>query len=347
MSNVHYFQRYSQPENVVTNNTLLLLSRIYHYSPSSFGRLLQAVLDDIDVSIGPSFSQQEGGRSPGGRGSVPDGTIAQPSFRVVVETKLYDNAHVGQLVRHLDRFQDAETQVLLLVAPERPGDDLIARVGSAIEERGEARGGRAVFRTLTFSDLIGAARDVIPPHAAEMVEMLDDYEGFCTTAGLIPSAPYKMRVVQCAQTLEENVEHGVYYHPASRSYSDLGYLGLYTGKSVRAVGKVTNTVRAVVTEAGDVEVSDADRAPTEAELQRIAAAALDGKRNHGYDLDEDRLYFLVDCFYRTDEDGPGFNKTTKYGIPGEKHFDLRDVLARAELPSAAEVAAALAAESWE
>lgn len=29
MSKVHYYRRYSQPENVATNNTLLLLSRLY------------------------------------------------------------------------------------------------------------------------------------------------------------------------------------------------------------------------------------------------------------------------------------------------------------------------------
>ena len=40
MPNIHYFQRYSQPENAVTNNTLLLLGRIYSYSPSRASQLL-------------------------------------------------------------------------------------------------------------------------------------------------------------------------------------------------------------------------------------------------------------------------------------------------------------------
>lgn len=32
MSKVHYFRRYSQPEYVATNNTLLLLSRLYAHA---------------------------------------------------------------------------------------------------------------------------------------------------------------------------------------------------------------------------------------------------------------------------------------------------------------------------
>ncbi len=32
MSNIHYFPRYSQKENMVTNNTLLLFSQLYNNS---------------------------------------------------------------------------------------------------------------------------------------------------------------------------------------------------------------------------------------------------------------------------------------------------------------------------
>ena len=46
MSSVHYFQRYSQPENVVTNNTLLLLSQLYNYSPKKFSEMI-----NVDLGI--------------------------------------------------------------------------------------------------------------------------------------------------------------------------------------------------------------------------------------------------------------------------------------------------------
>jgi len=41
MSTIHYFQRYSQKENMVTNNTMLLFSRLYHHSTNQFNQFLK------------------------------------------------------------------------------------------------------------------------------------------------------------------------------------------------------------------------------------------------------------------------------------------------------------------
>ena len=41
---IHYFQRYYEKENVATANTMLLLSRLYAYSPDKFFRLLKSEL---------------------------------------------------------------------------------------------------------------------------------------------------------------------------------------------------------------------------------------------------------------------------------------------------------------
>lgn len=39
---IHYFQRYHGKENVATANTMLLLSRLYTYSPDKFFRFLKS-----------------------------------------------------------------------------------------------------------------------------------------------------------------------------------------------------------------------------------------------------------------------------------------------------------------
>ena len=59
MSSIHYFQRYSQPENVDTNNTLLLLSRLYHESPNKFKAFLNDLLNDYDIEAGIQFNKQK------------------------------------------------------------------------------------------------------------------------------------------------------------------------------------------------------------------------------------------------------------------------------------------------
>jgi len=43
MSQIHYFPNYSQQENVVTNNTRLLLLRLYRYNRYKFEKLMEAL----------------------------------------------------------------------------------------------------------------------------------------------------------------------------------------------------------------------------------------------------------------------------------------------------------------
>lgn len=130
MATIHYFQRYAQRENVVTNNTLLLLSRLHHQSTSTFEQLLGLLLDDVEIAVGPSFRQQEGGGS--GKGSIPDGAIYQPSFRILVETKRTAASDADQLERHLDRFGHEDTQILLHLTIDRTTPELDAGVEARV-----------------------------------------------------------------------------------------------------------------------------------------------------------------------------------------------------------------------
>ena len=64
MSGIHHFQRYSSPENVATNNTLQLFSRIYGYSPLKAQELLNDLLqEDEIVKIGLDIYQQKRGET--------------------------------------------------------------------------------------------------------------------------------------------------------------------------------------------------------------------------------------------------------------------------------------------
>lgn len=93
---IHYFQRYHQKENVATANTMLLLSRIYTYSADKFFRFLKSeyFMDSFDPEI--VFTLQEKSVE-----SIPDATITQEGFKIVVETKMYDWFYSNQLTKHL------------------------------------------------------------------------------------------------------------------------------------------------------------------------------------------------------------------------------------------------------
>ena len=84
---IHYFQRYHEKENVATANTMLLLSRVYAYSPNKFFRLLKSELLDPDCildSFEPEMTFELQAKS---EASIPDAVISQNSFKIVVETK--------------------------------------------------------------------------------------------------------------------------------------------------------------------------------------------------------------------------------------------------------------------
>ena len=96
---IHYFQRYHEKENVATANTMLLLSRLYSYSSDKFFRFLKSeyFADSFDPEL--VFTLQEKSVD-----SIPDATITQEGFKIVVETKLTDWFYADQLMRHLKSF---------------------------------------------------------------------------------------------------------------------------------------------------------------------------------------------------------------------------------------------------
>lgn len=95
---IHYFQRYHQKENVATANTMLLLSRLYQYSPDKFYEMLGSLMELDEFEPSPVFAIQEKDEL-----SVPDATISQEGFKIVVETKLGESTPSSMSTRPLPR----------------------------------------------------------------------------------------------------------------------------------------------------------------------------------------------------------------------------------------------------
>ena len=95
MTNISYFQRYSQRENHATNNTLLVMRHFYQVSPQKISEVLSE-LCETDLSVGLLFEQQV--RSPT---SVPDALISQAPLDIYFETKREGKLNLSQIDRHL------------------------------------------------------------------------------------------------------------------------------------------------------------------------------------------------------------------------------------------------------
>lgn len=339
MSDIHYFQRYSQPENVVTNNTLLLLQRLYQYRPRLLQDTLAGLFDDdrTPINVGVTVAQQQ---RVGERG-IPDGALVQESFRLLLETKLNKGFTAAQLERHLASFRDEKAKVLLLLSPESLSD---REVGGLVREVAVEKGIHVLSRT--FEDLITSVRTALGERDYDMLDMLADYEKFCGYEGILPEAKYWMRAITAGDTIEQNRKYRIYYDLSSRGYSEHAYLGLYRGKAVRSIGLIANIICAdLVGDKLNVLSEDMGKPATAEELERIQDVMIEAATEPGWDIKTGHRFFLVEEFRETN-----FRKGTPRPIMRTKFFDLRRYMPeehRKQLPPVEAIARLLNGRTWE
>lgn len=334
---IHYFQRYHEKENVATANTMLLLSRLYSYSSNKFFRFLKS--EYFAGSFEPElvFTLQEKSLE-----SIPDATITQEGFKIVVETKLTDWFYSDQLMRHLKSFGDEKNKVMITLASEPMSVEKLVDFEKQLKEYNESQTYPVIHINTTFEMMANAIRDVIDDRDYEMQDVLDDYLNYCYKDGLIPvSDSWKyLRMQLAGTTLDFNVNNNVYYDKAERGFRAHDYLGLYKQKSVRAIGKICARITAIETEEG-IKYTPEFGELTEGRKQMIAKAMADGD-SHGYDLRTiEHRYFFVEQFYETD-----FKKISSGGSMGTRIFDLTTLLGTEEIPDVEQIAELLRNQSW-
>ena len=225
MPRIHYFQRYSSPENVVTNNTLQLFERIYSYSPEKASQLLTELIGE-PIEIGIEITQQNRAQQ-----SVPDGQIRQRSFKILIETKLdsgSDVDHIDQLRRHSETFSNEDQKILLLLTKKSLEE---SHVSSRL-----AQG--VIFKSITYEDICNAIKDLFSEYEYEMRALTEDYVEYCIDTVLLDQSKEWMRMVPCGNTLDLNKKYGIYFQPSDRSYSPHQYVGIYSEKAVHTIWRI-------------------------------------------------------------------------------------------------------------
>ncbi|WP_022792392.1 hypothetical protein [Marinococcus halotolerans] len=341
MSEVHYFPRYSQKENMVTNNTLLLFNRLYNHSADIFNQFLNNLIEkenhEIDTRL--SFEQQVKAKE-----SVPDGVIHQQSFKIIIETKLYGQEHIQQLIKHHNSFNNEDQQLLLWVNKTPIDKAYYEKITKELTAINEQRDNKIMFVPVTFKEICDKAAEIIENQHFGLGEVVEDYAAFCNEAGLIDNSHTKMRVVLASRSLEQNMEHGVYYAPSSRGYQQHKYLGLYGNKAVRGIGQITNSADIEYDEAtGELSVIATQIEDiTEAQKSIVKQVIQEGKREQGFLIAKDHRFFFVDRFEETE-----YKKPTPGGLMGQRYFDLADLPGFTSELSTKEIAELLDNKVWE
>lgn len=338
---IHYFQRYHSKENVDTANTMLMLSRLYNYSADKFFSMLNTLILGEDESPEITFHLQTAGDD-----SVPDAVIGQKSFKIVVETKLYNQFNKQQLLNHLKQFGAEDIKVLLTLDPRPMKRQLLDDLSLDLKKYNTENQKRLIHPikhvNLTFEQLVEAMEDIVDDRDTEILSVLDDFKKYCFDEKLIPDGKHWMRAVVAGTTFQDNLDLNLFYDRESRKCSDHGYIGLYKEKSIRAIGKLKKTILAVEVNGQMTYRSENNDAPTQDEINRINEAIHRGE-TYGYDLHTIcHRYFIVEKFYPID-----FRKSSKNPIQKSKFFNLADMFGYKTMPDTKKIAEDLNSRSWE
>ncbi|XBQ17582.1 MAG: hypothetical protein ABL308_06780 [Oceanicaulis sp.] len=351
MRQVTLFPPYKQPENLVTNAVLVLLSQVYRLAPELFAAVLTS-LTETESQVGPQFNNQI--RVSGGTG-IPDALIHQPPFKLYVETKLNDYITEDQIRAHVSSIRQHEPLVpstALLGLTKDALDAEHAQRLSAICESGGVR-----FVQSTFAELAELIRNNSAEFRTQINDIVDEFHTFLVEADLIPISENRLLVNPCGTSFEQNERWNIYHDQPGRSKSFCKYIGIYKNKSVRLVGRVRGVV-VVEFEGDDIRILENFRLPWEP-LSPVNITAEFKARMFGiadsspfYSLrDEEVRFYLVDRLVPTD-----FRKVSPQGIMGHRYFvldskDPKEPAAVPELflngePSIETLADALRQKTW-
>ena len=316
MANIHFFSRYSSQENFATNNTMLLLSRINLIDKLFFEQLLNALTDSSDLFIGPSFSQQNG---TGGKG-IPDGIIEQQSFKLVLETKLFDTNFWGK-EDYVTHFNNEQVRVLLTLSRngvnEKRRQEFIEKLN--LYDADVKAPGKTIYADLTFYSLIETIRKVIietnTRHKLDLEEFIDDYEGYISDAGLLDDANVRMHVAAINSSESDNVDYKLYYNQTHRNERSHRFVGLYRNKEIKYIGETKCIVIPRQNAEGVVQFETLKGVLTQ-EMKTRLQLFFD---EQGWGDKGEVKFHMFDELYETH-----FKKASSYGIMGPRHFYLKE-----------------------
>ncbi len=311
LSAINHFQTYAQRENHVTNNTMLMLKHVYRTSPRLLEDVLQSLLDEDEVEIGPRFEQQVGEAY-----SIPDAVLSQKPLHIYVEAKHGDGLYDDQLERHMrsiaERGHPENSAFLIGLTNNSTNDDDDERWKQQALEQG------ITFAATTYRELLEAL-DTACSNNPDLREILDDYQAFIGGENLLPDQHRKMVAMLCGQSWRENIEHGVYFEPAHRNpkWTRAHFLGVYRQKKISHVGRVV--AAAICRKEGDNLIVEAEEFGTlnpeyRSRVKDIIQAA--EAYFKGFAADAHR-YYLVERFEEAN-----IRKASSGGMMGHRYFDI-------------------------
>jgi len=333
MTAISYFQRFSQKENHVTNNTLLVIRHLYRSSPRKVSLLLNALLEE-EVSVGLEFQQQIHGTH-----SVPDALITQQPLSIFFEAKLGGLLDGDQILRHAESIKSsnaANGSAILIGLTSKP---LSPTEKARLREKVKTLGVR--FFAVTYTNLVIELRKLCAEHEQDLIEIIEDYRSFLAASDLLSNPDDWMVAFPCGTSWVENIRFDLYFEPASRSSKgNYPFLGIYHDKKISHIGRI---ISGAVLQLQSDNPSETFGKWEDEHLERIQQIIAASAYFHRTEIP--RRYYIVDKFEETN-----FCKSSQGGMQRHRYFDLSlytDGIVYSSETSAQIVAKALQGKSFE
>ncbi len=337
MAVLNQFQHYSQGENTVTNNVLLMLSNLYEINPKYYEEFIKGLTEDLDqYEVIPNFRQQVNNRGDG----IIDGHIQLKASKIIIETKLQGLEWINKLVKYTKSFDPNEYKLLFHLSSNKYPPSEAEKIEKRLSEIKEL--GKINFHSLTYQDLVDQLKELANNYQYEhyLQRLNEHFESYCIGMGLMPKSNHVLRAMACGQSFDLNVKHQFYFDLASRGYSNFNYLGVYKWKSVRYIGKVENMIEADWDETNGIKVKNSKFDVTKAQEEKLYIAIKESI-DQGWGVAKNHRFFLLKDFCKTD-----FKKTSPGGIFRVRYFNLENIIET--IPESTELLAEqLKSKTWE
>lgn len=331
---ISQFQKYSQKENTVTNNVLLMLSRLNDLNVLYYKTIIERLNEGNKNQAyypQPIFSQQRGV----GNGII-DGHIEVKPSKILIETKLNKKEFIGKLVKYGKIFTDRCQNQLWHLSSEKFNDKEVDEINNKLKS---LYSHEIQFNNLLFIDLIDNLEGIYEEniHDLELRLLLEDFQKYCYESNLVSDEEFKLLFAPTGFSYEWNRKHMIYYCPINWHSQKFKYFGLYNGKSVRTISEIETIVIADYN-AETKAVTIHSKGHTNEQIERLSKGLNELSENH-----EGLKYYIfpTNDFYNTD-----FRKVSHGGIQGYRYKDLRDFLNMKDIRNTREIAEKLKEVTW-
>lgn len=338
MSDISMFAAYSQRENIVTNNTLLLLKTIYNDSVLVFDRLVSRLVGLDSLGFGLRFEQQISFEAGDGA-RLGDGLIQQEPISIFVETKTTDWFYRAQIDRYRNFLAGPRSghgrKILILLSNFESKDRLLNDVLGPITDT-DSRDDDTLIAAVGFDELLKAVQEEVKSDNDVIRSMIADFEKYLADEDLLPTWTGSLVIIPMGGSLEVNKKYCCYSCPSQKrgyTHARAKYLGFYSQKKIDYVAEIDAVLDLKSRDKESWELKWNNSGQDEKTLKARAEAIIDKPDYYAKNDFAQRggvlLFLLSDL--RTDIN---FQKTSPGGIMGRRYMKFKDIKSLDDLVSA-------------